>query len=123
MLMNLNDQSPEDAGCTKVIFMQSMSRLTHSPCIVLTPVQPSLATIFLCRVELRIWQTLTLRYSLMMSIISLVKSIDIQAESAVKLLSEFLDLGTPYIEGQRHPNAEHFAHGVTLSLNELGDPR
>jgi E3 ubiquitin-protein ligase Topors len=40
-----------------------------------------------------------------------MKSIDIRAESAVKLLSEFLDLDTDYIEGQRHPNAEHFAHG------------
>ncbi|KAG1787343.1 uncharacterized protein HD556DRAFT_1448833 [Suillus plorans] len=48
--------------------------------------------------------------SLTMFIISLVKSIDIRAESAVKLLSEFLDLDTPYIEGQRYPNAEHFAH-------------
>ncbi|KAG2089328.1 uncharacterized protein F5147DRAFT_40996 [Suillus discolor] len=42
-----------------------------------------------------------------------MKSIGIRAESAVKLLSEFLDLlDTPYIEGQTHPNAEHFAHEI-----------
>jgi E3 ubiquitin-protein ligase Topors len=40
-----------------------------------------------------------------------MKAIDIRSESAVKLLSEFLDLDTNYTEGQRHPNAEHFAHG------------
>jgi len=40
-----------------------------------------------------------------------MKSIDIRAESAVKLLAEFLELDTPYIEGKRQPNAEHFAHG------------
>lgn len=43
--------------------------------------------------------------------ISLMKSIDIRSESAVKLLSEFLDLDTPYAAGARHVNAEHFAHG------------
>lgn len=43
--------------------------------------------------------------------ISLMKSIDIRSESAVKLLSEFLDLDTPYATGRRHVNAEHFAHG------------
>jgi E3 ubiquitin-protein ligase Topors len=41
-----------------------------------------------------------------------MKSIDIRAESSVKLLSEFLDMDEPYIEGARHPNAEHFAHGM-----------
>lgn len=40
-----------------------------------------------------------------------MKAIDIRSESAVKLLSEFLDLDAPYIEGGRHINAEHFAHG------------
>jgi hypothetical protein len=51
-----------------------------------------------------------------------MKAIDIRSESAVKLLSEFLDLDTPYVEGGRHMNAEHFAHGKpnavhTSSLN------
>lgn len=52
-------------------------------------------------------------------IISLMKSIDIRSESAVKLLAEFLDMDAPYVEGGRHANAEHFAHGkpsVTPSL-------
>ncbi|KAG1787327.1 uncharacterized protein HD556DRAFT_1246910, partial [Suillus plorans] len=61
-------------------------------------------TIFL-RPELRVWQNLDVEF-LTTSIISLMNSIDIRAESAVKLLSEFLDLDTFYIEGRRHPNAE-----------------
>lgn len=44
-----------------------------------------------------------------------MKSLDIRSESAVKLLSEFLDMDQPYVEGDPHPNAEHFAHGM-LSL-------
>ena len=40
-----------------------------------------------------------------------MKSIDIRSESAVKLLSEFLDMDAPYTPGERHVNAEHFAHG------------
>ena len=40
-----------------------------------------------------------------------MKSIDIRSESAVKLLSEFLDLDSPYTPGARRANAEHFAHG------------
>lgn len=41
-----------------------------------------------------------------------MKSLDIRSESAVKLLSEFLDMDQPYVEGGPHPNAEHFAHGM-----------
>lgn len=41
-----------------------------------------------------------------------MKSLDIRSESAVKLLSEFLDMDQPYVEGGLHPNAEHFAHGM-----------
>jgi E3 ubiquitin-protein ligase Topors len=44
-------------------------------------------------------------------VISLMKSIDIRTESAVKLLAEFLDMETQYVAGERHVNAEHFAHG------------
>jgi hypothetical protein len=40
-----------------------------------------------------------------------MKSIDIRAENAVKLLAEFLDMDTQYVAGGRHVNAEHFAHG------------
>ncbi|TEB19918.1 hypothetical protein FA13DRAFT_1743749 [Coprinellus micaceus] len=40
-------------------------------------------------------------------IISLMKSIDIRSESAVKLLAEFLDM-----DGGKSVNAEHFAHEV-----------
>lgn len=50
--------------------------------------------------------------------ISLMKSIDIRAESAIKLLAEFLDMDAPYIDGDRHTNAEHFAHG---NLNSVLD--
>ncbi|KAF8196966.1 hypothetical protein BJ912DRAFT_1079987 [Pholiota molesta] len=45
-------------------------------------------------------------------IISLMKAIDIRSESAVKLISEFLDMDAPYTPGGRHVNAEHFAHEV-----------
>lgn len=44
-----------------------------------------------------------------------MKSIDIRSESAVKLLAEFLDMDAPYVEGGRHVNAEHFAHGKPRS--------
>lgn len=46
--------------------------------------------------------------------ISLMKALDIRSEGAVKLLAEFLDLdedGSTYVSGNRHRNAEHFAHG------------
>jgi hypothetical protein len=44
-------------------------------------------------------------------VISLMKAIDIRSESAIKLLAEFLDMDAPYVPGERHVNAEHFAHG------------
>ena len=44
-------------------------------------------------------------------VISLMKSIDIRAENAVKLIAEFLDMDKPYSPGGRYINAEHFAHG------------
>ncbi|KAG2048521.1 hypothetical protein BDR06DRAFT_770791 [Suillus hirtellus] len=65
------------------------------------------ATIFLCP-ELCVWQNLDVEF--LTTFIPLMKSINIRAESAVKLLFEFLDLDIPYIEGQRHPNAKHVAH-------------
>ena len=45
-----------------------------------------------------------------------MKSIDIRSESAVKLISEFLDIDAPYTPGGRHVNAEHFAHGQPSSF-------
>ncbi|KAH8827760.1 hypothetical protein DL96DRAFT_1600205 [Flagelloscypha sp. PMI_526] len=68
-------------------------------------------TITFLRRELRVWVSLDIEF-LTTFIISMMKSIDIRSESAVKLLSEFLDMDTPYAEGYRHPNAEHFAHEV-----------
>ncbi|KAG9312402.1 hypothetical protein JVU11DRAFT_6783 [Chiua virens] len=63
------------------------------------------------RRELRVWPNLDVEF-LTTYTISLMKSIDIRSESAVKLLSEFLDLDTPYTPGTRQLNAEHFAHEV-----------
>ncbi|KAJ7908857.1 hypothetical protein B0H13DRAFT_2495295 [Mycena leptocephala] len=70
----------------------------------------SRTTMFLRR-ELQVWVNLDVEF-LTTFIISIMKAIDIRSESAVKLLSEFLDLDAPYIEGGRHVNAEHFAHEV-----------
>ncbi|KAF9467489.1 hypothetical protein BDZ94DRAFT_1248237 [Collybia nuda] len=70
----------------------------------------SRTTTFLRR-ELQVWDDLDVEF-LTTFIISLMKSIDIRSESAVKLLAEFLDMDAPYIEGGRHVNAEHFAHEV-----------
>ena len=51
-----------------------------------------------------------------------MKSLDIRSESAVKLFSEFLDMDQPYMEGDLHPNAEHFAHGTfTFLFDSLVD--
>ncbi|KAG5732766.1 hypothetical protein E4T56_gene2831 [Termitomyces sp. T112] len=67
-------------------------------------------TIFLRR-ELQVWDNIDVEF-LTTFAISLMKSIDIRSESAVKLLAEFLDLDVPYVEGGRYVNAEHFAHEV-----------
>ncbi|KAF7290813.1 Ring finger domain protein [Mycena indigotica] len=68
-------------------------------------------TIMFLRRELRVWVNLDVEF-LTNFTISLMKAIDIRSESAVKLLAEFLDLDAPYVEGERHVNAEHFAHEV-----------
>ena len=52
-----------------------------------------------------------IRQFLVTFVISLMKSIDIRSESTIKLLAEFLDMDVPYAPGERHVNAEHFAHG------------
>jgi hypothetical protein len=39
-------------------------------------------------------------------VVSLMKSIDIRSEAAVRLLAEFLDM-----DSEERSNAEHFAHG------------
>ncbi|KAH9475038.1 putative RING finger protein C16G5.03 [Psilocybe cubensis] len=70
----------------------------------------SRTTSFLRR-ELQVWEGLDVEF-LTNLIISLMKAIDIRSESAVKLISEFLDMDEPYTPGGRHVNAEHFAHEV-----------
>ncbi|KAI6043584.1 hypothetical protein EDC04DRAFT_2650628 [Pisolithus marmoratus] len=67
------------------------------------------------RRELRVWPNLDVEF-LTMFTISLMKSIDIRSESAIKLLAEFLDMDKPYVEGARHTNAEHFAHEIYCYL-------
>ncbi|KAG8741110.1 hypothetical protein FRC10_003291 [Ceratobasidium sp. 414] len=60
------------------------------------------------RRELRVWPNMDVEF-LTSFILSLVKSIDIRTEAAIKLIAEFLDLG-----GRRSPTggtiAEHFVH-------------
>ncbi|THH15425.1 hypothetical protein EW146_g5060 [Bondarzewia mesenterica] len=70
----------------------------------------SRTTIFLRR-ELQVWPSLDVEF-LTTFVLSLMKSIDIRSESAVKLLAEFLDMDAPYVDGERHVNAEHFAHEI-----------
>lgn len=74
----------------EVSFLPAIPRVVHASCGLFTSI---------------------IRQFLTTYTISLMKSIDIRSESAVKLLSEFLDLDTPYTAGARHVNAEHFAHG------------
>lgn len=62
------------------------------------------------RRELAVWDNVDADF-LTSFVISLMKSLDLRSEVAIKLLSEFLDMGNPYVEGNRYPNAEHFAHG------------
>ena len=42
-----------------------------------------------------------------------MKSIDIRAETAVKLIAEFLDMDDTYVEGERHPT-------VVSRMNQMG---
>ncbi|KAF9233456.1 hypothetical protein BU15DRAFT_80116 [Melanogaster broomeanus] len=71
-------------------------------------------TTFLRR-ELHVWPNLDVEF-LTTFTISLMKAIDIRAQSAVKLLSEFLDLDAPYVEGGRYVNVEHFVHEIYCYL-------
>ncbi|KAG9000551.1 hypothetical protein FRB90_011789, partial [Tulasnella sp. 427] len=66
------------------------------------------------RRELQVWTNLDVEF-LTSFILALMKSIDIRAESAVKLLSEFLDMDAT--ESGRRPNAEHFAHDADTRRN------
>ncbi|KZV59857.1 hypothetical protein PENSPDRAFT_594792 [Peniophora sp. CONT] len=75
-----------------------------------SPEMISKATIFLRR-ELQVWPNLDVEF-LVTFVLSLMKSIDIRAESAVKLIAEFLDMDKPYSPGGRYVNSEHFAHEV-----------
>ncbi|EMD36012.1 hypothetical protein CERSUDRAFT_96236 [Gelatoporia subvermispora B] len=69
-----------------------------------SPDHISRATIFLRR-ELRVWPGLDVEF-LTTFTISLMKSLDIRSEPAVRLLAEFLDMDN----GGSRVNAEHFAH-------------
>ncbi|EPS94841.1 hypothetical protein FOMPIDRAFT_1133585 [Fomitopsis schrenkii] len=64
----------------------------------------SRATVFLRR-ELRVWVGLDVEF-LTTFALSLMKSLDIRSEAAVRLLAEFLDMDS----GGERVNAEHFAH-------------
>ncbi|KAH9934252.1 uncharacterized protein B0H18DRAFT_1082816 [Fomitopsis serialis] len=64
----------------------------------------SRATVFLRR-ELRVWVGLDVEF-LTTFTLSLMKSLDIRSEPAVRLLAEFLDMDS----GGERVNAEHFAH-------------
>ncbi|KAF8579148.1 hypothetical protein K439DRAFT_1638217 [Ramaria rubella] len=75
----------------------------------------SRTTIFVRR-ELRVWVNLDVEF-LTTFILSLMKTLDLRSEPAVKLLAEFLDMDTPYYVGEpeadstgRFKNAEHFSH-------------
>ncbi|TFK86603.1 hypothetical protein K466DRAFT_492480 [Polyporus arcularius HHB13444] len=66
----------------------------------------SRATVFIRR-ELRVWTGLDVEF-LTTFTISLMKSLDIRSEPAIRLLSEFLDMDAEH--GHERANAEHFAH-------------
>ncbi|CAL1702889.1 unnamed protein product [Somion occarium] len=78
------------------------------------------ATIFVRR-ELRVWGCLDVEF-LTTFTISLMKSLDIRSEPAIKLLSEFLDLDSEHelqVRGRNDgpwANAEHFAHELYCYL-------
>jgi len=81
------------------------------------------ATIFVRR-ELRVWGCLDVEF-LTTFTISLMKSLDIRSEPAVKLLAEFLDMDAEqdlHISGPSsnpRANAEHFAHGESALSGAL----
>ncbi|KAH9940037.1 uncharacterized protein BXZ73DRAFT_43293 [Epithele typhae] len=66
----------------------------------------SRATVFIRR-ELMVWVDLDVEF-LTTFTVSLMKSLDIRSEPAVRLLSEFLDMDAD--PGHERANAEHFAH-------------
>ncbi|KAI0073978.1 hypothetical protein K474DRAFT_1665964 [Panus rudis PR-1116 ss-1] len=78
------------------------------------------ATIFIRR-ELQVWGCLDVEF-LTTFTISLMKSIDIRSEPAIKLLAEFLDMDTEHelrVSGSNdgpRANAEHFAHELYCYL-------
>ncbi|RPD55246.1 hypothetical protein L226DRAFT_470621 [Lentinus tigrinus ALCF2SS1-7] len=72
----------------------------------------SRATVFIRR-ELRVWSELDVEF-LTTFMVSLMKSLDIRSEPAVRLLSEFLDMDAE--GGHERANAEHFAHELYCYL-------
>lgn len=69
----------------------------------------SRATAFLRR-ELRVWVNLDVEF-LTNYIVTLMKSLDLRDESAIRLLADLLDPRIPYSEDSRKPNTEHLVHG------------
>lgn len=67
------------------------------------------ATVWIRR-ELRVWPSLDVEF-LVTFVISLMKSLDIRSEGAIRLLSEFLDMDSGV-----HSTAEHFAHELYCYL-------
>ncbi|KAI8977751.1 hypothetical protein BD414DRAFT_422645 [Trametes punicea] len=72
----------------------------------------SRATSFIRR-ELMVWTDLDVEF-LTTFIISIMKSLDIRSEPAIRLLSEFLDMDAE--PGHERDNAEHFAHELYCYL-------
>ncbi|KAG8905865.1 hypothetical protein FRB99_008076 [Tulasnella sp. 403] len=97
----------------------SNTRTRFKPCptpalFAASPDLISRATMFIRR-ELQVWVNLDVEF-LTSFILALMKSLDIRSEPAVKLLSEFLDVDTPYSETGSKANAEHFAHELYTYL-------
>jgi hypothetical protein len=85
--------------------------------IAASPELQSRATAFLRR-ELRVWANLDVEF-LANYIVTLIKTLDLRSEAAIKLLSDLLDPNISYSEESRKPNTEHLAHGKTLIQAQL----
>lgn len=73
----------------------------------------SRAQVFLRR-ELQVWTGVDIEF-MVTYVISLMQSIDIRSDAAVRLLRDFLDVDFEDAE-QGSGRAEHFAHGESKSI-------
>ncbi|KAG6878905.1 hypothetical protein C0992_006785 [Termitomyces sp. T32_za158] len=111
--MDIPSQSLREGGKQQHVASNAYTRYRPYPTPALFAASNDLitrTTIFLRR-ELQVWDNIDVEF-LTTFTISLMKSLDIRSESAVKLLAEFLDLDGPHVEGGRYVNAEHFAHEI-----------